>query len=173
MGKIRIFRLTNAGDDENTEFIDFNGTTEILQNTELENAFIRSIDELDSDGIGNNQGAETPLGDQQALDKIEDVITIDGFISKRNGDLNDGFNAFIGTLRLWAVDEKITDDWDLGRFGLIVDDDHHQDLEPDGAGVPVDLTIALLWLRIEWKSDLKANQENFKIFFRVNKGDGT
>lgn len=166
MAKIRLFRLTNPADDETSEFIDFNIPGDLTENTKIENAFIRSINEDDSDGVGNNQGAETALGDQQALSKVEDIIVIDGFFSKRDGDAGDGNNSYIATLRLWASEDKINDDWELGRFGLIVDDDHNQDVEPDISPN----TIALLWAKLAWKSDFTGNRENFILTFRVNKG---
>ncbi len=171
MAVIRLFRLTNAGDTDATEFIDFNvpGTED---DTKKEHGFITSIKENDTDGVGSNQGVETPLGDQQALDKVEDVITIDGFFSKRDGNNDDGQNTLIILMRTFAAQPKLTDDWDLGRFGLRVDDDVSQSVIPDGAGVPADLTIALLWARIEWETDFTGNREKFKLVFRVNKGDG-
>ncbi len=172
MALIRLFRLTNAGDTDATEFLDFNipGTED---KTNVENAYITSINDDDSDGVGSNQGVETPLGDQQALDKVEDIITVEGFFSKRNGNNDDGINDLITIMRGFAADPKLTDDWDLGRFGLRVDDDISQSVIPDGAGVPANITIALLWVRIEWKSDFTGNREKFKLIFRVNKGDGT
>ena len=117
MAKIRIFRLTLAADTKDTEFIDFNTS----KNTKIENAFITEIKENPSDGVGNNQGAELPLGDQQALDQIEDIYRITGFFSKRNGDSNDGMNSYLTTLRQWINEAKIVDDvWELGRFGLLL-----------------------------------------------------
>ncbi|KKK63158.1 hypothetical protein LCGC14_2997080, partial [marine sediment metagenome] len=113
MAVIRLFRLTNAGDTDATEFIDFNvpGTED---DTKKEHGFITSIKENDTDGVGSNQGVETPLGDQQALDKVEDVITIDGFFSKRDGNNDDGQNTLIILMRTFAAQPKLTDDWDLG-----------------------------------------------------------
>ena len=172
MALIRIFRLTNPGDDDATEFLDFNipGTED---KTNVENSYITSIKETDTDGVGSNQGVETPLGDQQGLDKVEDIITIDGFFSKRNGNANDGNNAFIAIMRGFAADPKINLFWDLGRFGLRVDDDIGQSVIPDGGGIPSALTIALLWARIEWETDFAGNREKFKLILRINKGDGT
>lgn len=174
MATIRIFNLTLAGDTSSTDFIDFNGVTDILQRTDIENAFITKIEEKPTDAVGENQGAELPLGDQQALGQIEDLYIISGFFSKRNGDLNDGLNAFIATVKGWEnSSKKVKDVWELGRFGIIVNDNHAQDVLPDGAGVPANETIALLWEKIEWASDFLGNRENFKLYFRVNKGDGT
>lgn len=174
MATIRVFRLTLAGDTNSTEFIDFNGITKALQRTDVENAFITEIKRSPSDGVGNNQGAELPLGNQQALGQVEDVYIITGHISKRNGNSNDGLNAFLTTLKLWEDgSKKIKGVWELGRFGIIVNDDHSKDLEPDGAGVPANLTKALLWEKIEYRSDFKGNREHFVLYFRVNRGDGT
>lgn len=172
MAVVRLFRLTNPGDTDATEFLDFNipGTE---KQTNVENAYITSIKETDTDGVGSNQGVETPLGDQQGLDKVEDIITIDGFFSKRNGNSNDGINDLITIMRGFAAEPKINLFWDLGRFGLRVDDDIGQSVIPDGGGIPADLTIALLWARIEWESDFTGNREKFKLVFRINKGDGT
>ncbi len=173
MAVIRIFRLTNPGDDDDTEFLDFNIPGTATEKTDIENSFITSIKESDTDGVGSNQGIETPLGDQQGLDKVEDIITIDGFFSKRNGNSNDGVNAFIAIMRGFAAEPKLTIAWDLGRFGLRVDDDIGQSVIPDGAGVPANATIALLWARIEWETDFTGNREKFKLIFRINRGDGT
>ena len=151
MATIRLFNLTLAGDTSSTDFIDFNGTTAILQQTDIENAFITKIQQLPSDGIGNNQGAELPLGDQQSLGQIEDVYILTGFISKRNGDSDDGMNAFLTTIKGWEnSSKKVKGVWELGRFGLIINDDHTKDVLPDGAGVPAAETIALLWEKIEY-----------------------
>lgn len=174
MGTIRIFRLTAVLDDKNTEFVDFNLTTAIGKQTDIENAFIRKIERKPSDGVGNNQGAELPLGNQQALGQVENIYIIDGYISKRNGNSNDGQNAILNTIKMWEDDsKKIKNIWELGRFGIEINDNHSSDLIPDGAGVPANATKALLWERIEWETDFKGNRENFKWYFRVNKGDGT
>ena len=55
------------------------------------------------------------------------------------------------------------------KIRIIIDDNHTQDVEPDGAGVPANATIALLWEKIELTSNFKANREEFVLFFRVNK----
>lgn len=166
MGTINIFRLTLTGDDETTaDRIDFN-TTKI---TKVENAFITGIKLNPTDGIGNNQGAEQELGDQQALGTVEDVIKISGFISKRNGDNDDGLNQFLLLMDLWTVEPKINDVWELGRFGMTDEDDKTEDLIPD----ELPNTIALLWERIEWNVDFKGNRKLFDLYFRINRGDGT
>lgn len=166
LGKITIFRLTNTGDDSTTtDKIDFN----IDVKTKIENAFITGIKLNPTDGIGNNQGAEQDLGDQQALGLLEDVIKISGHISKRNGDNNDGQNAFLILMDTWSAEPKINDNWQLGCYGMIDDDDHTEDVIPDESPN----TVALLWERIEWDVDFKGNRKKFDLYFRVNRGDGT
>lgn len=167
MGKISIFRLTLPGDNENTvDRIDFNTS----QETKIENAFITEYKENPTDGIGNNQGAEQDLGDQQPLGATEDVVKISGFFSKRNGDNDDGQNQNLIHLDLWTNEPKVNDDWELGRFGVTDEDDQTHDLVPVRTGTE---QIALLWEKLERNTDFKGNREMFTLWFRINKGDGT
>lgn len=168
MGTITLFRVTNAGDDETVaDKIVFNSDSR----TKIENAFITQLSSMPTEGIANNQGAATETGDQSALGTYEDILVIDGFISKRNGDNNDGLNAYIGLLKLWETDPKEVDNvWELGRMGIVVNDNHYADLIPDRTS---GIQFAYLWERIEWKSDFKGNREFFKLYLRLNKGDGT
>ena len=169
MAKITIFRVTGPTDNQTTnDRIDFNIPG---SKTKEENAFITQLSSLPTDGVGNNQGAATPTGDQSALGTIEDILIIDGFIAKRNGDNNDGNNAYLATIKLWETDDKEVDNvWELGRMGIIVDDNHNADLVPVRTGTN---QIAYLWERIEYRSDFKGNREIFKLFLRLNRGDGT
>lgn len=166
MGIIRIYRLTGEFDDEDTDFIEFNIPN---SKTTVENAFINEIKFDPSDGVGNNQGAEQELGDQQALGLVEDVIKISGFISKRNGNSNDGQNALLDKMSIWESEPKINDDWELGRFGFLDADDVTENVTPDINPN----TIALLWERIQWTVDFKGNRKLFDLYFRINRGDGT
>lgn len=169
MAKITIFRVTNPLDNETVaDKIQFNIPN---SKTNVENAFITQLSSFPTDGVGNNQGATTPTGDQSALGIIEDILIIDGFISKRNGDLNNGNNTYLATLKLWESDFKEIDNvWELGRMGIIVDDNHNADLIPVRTGSS---QIAYLWERIEYRSDFKGNREFFKLFLRLNRGNGT
>lgn len=168
MGKITIARLTDTGDTlaNVTDKIEFNTTTK----TKQENAFIREFEEGPTDGVGNNQGAEQNLGDQQALGLVEDVTKIEGFFSKRNGDLNDGQNQFLILLDTWIAEPKINDNWQLGRFAVEDEDDHTHDLLPVRTGTN---QIAYLWEKLQRKTDFAGNRELFTLFLRVNRGDGT
>jgi len=167
LGKISIFRLTLDDDDETTtDRLDFNTVVQ----TKVENNFITEFVESPTDGVGNNQGAEQKLGDQQALDTVEDIIKISGFFSKRDGDLNDGQNQALIQLDLWINEPKINDDWQLGRFGVLDADDQTHDLIPIRTGTD---QIALLWEKLQRTTDFKGRRELFTLWFRVNRGDGT
>jgi len=169
MAEIILFRVTENLDNHTTE-------DKIVFNTphsksSVENAFITKLYNVPTEGIGNNQGATTPTGDQSALGTIEDILVIDGFISKRNGDGNDGHNSYLATLKLWEIEPKEVDGiWELGRIGIIVNDNHNADLIPKNTE---DDQFAYLWERIEYTSDFKGNRESFKLFLRLNRGDGT
>lgn len=167
MGKISIFRLTLDTDDETTtDRLDFNTVVQ----TKVENNFITEFVESPTDGVGNNQGAEQKLGDQQALDTVEDIVKISGFFSKRDGDLNDGQNQALMLLDTWINEPKINDDWQLGRFGVLDADDQTHDLIPIRTGTD---QIALLWEKLQRTTDFKGRRELFTVWFRVNRGDGT
>ena len=167
MGKISIFRLSLSGDDETTsDRLDFNTSVK----TKVENNFITVFKGDPTDGVGNNQGAEQELGDQQALGPIEDVIKISGFFSKRNGDNNDGQNQALIHLDLWTSEPKINDNWDLGRFGIIDEDDQTHNIIPINIGTN---RIALLWEKLERDTNFHGNREKFTLWFRINRGDGT
>jgi hypothetical protein len=167
MGKISIFRLSLESDTKTTtDRIDFNTSV----NTKVENAFITGFKDDAIDGIGNNQGAEQELGDLQALGPIEYSIKLSGFISKRNGDNDDGNNQILTLLTLWNNEPKINDDWPLGRFGIEDTDDTTHGLIPVRTG---NEHISLLWEKLERNTDFKGNRESFTLWFRINRGDGT
>ncbi len=166
MGKITIFRFTNTGDTfaTVTDKIEFNTSNK----TNTKNAFITEVKFNPTDGVGNNQGAEQDLGDQQALGLVEDIIKITGFISQRNSD--SGENTFLVKMKAWKNDAKINDNWDLGRFGYADSDDKTDDITPTRTGTS---QVGLLWEKIEWTTDFKGNRKMFTLYFRINRGDGT
>ena len=168
MGKITIARLTNPSDTlaNVSDKLEFNTSIK----TNVENNFITDFEENPTDGIGNNQGAEQNLGDQQALGLLEDVTMIKGFFSKRNGDNNDGQNIALILLDTWIVEPKINDNWQLGRFAVEDEDDHTHDLLPVRTGTD---QIAYLWERLQRKTEFKGNRELFTLFLRINRGDDT
>lgn len=164
---VTLFRLTLETDDEDTlDSIVFNTTTK----TNIEEAHITSIEFNPTSGIGNNQGAEQELGDQQSLGTVEETIKISGFISQRNGFSDDGGNAYLIKFNQWKSDPKSNTVWDLGRFGFKDEDDQTEDVIPIRTG---DQTVALLWERIKWTVDVYGNRKLFELYLRVNRGDGT
>jgi len=168
MGTVTIFRLSLDTDTilTTSDKIIFNTT----ENTKIESAHCTEIVNSPTDGIGNNQGAEQDLGDQQALGLLEDTVKVTGFISKRDGNLSNGQNQFLIILDLWANEAKINDNWQLGRFALQDNDDHTNDLIPIRTGTS---QIALLWEKYEKKTNMKGNRVDFTLWFRINRGDGT
>ena len=128
------------------------------------------FEEGPTDGVGNNQGAEQNLGDQQALGTVEDVTKIEGFFSRRNGDNDDGQNQALILLDTWVAEPKINDNWQLGRFAVEDEDDQTHDLFPVRTGTD---QIAYLWEKLQRRTDFKGNRELFTLFLRVNRGDGT
>lgn len=168
MGTITIARLTETSDTlaNVSDKLIFNTTVK----TKLEANFITVFEENPTDGVGNNQGAEQELGDQQALGPIEDVTKIEGFFSRRNGDNNDGQNSALILLDTWVAEPKINDNWELGRFAVEDNDDHTHDLLPIRTGTD---QIAYLWEKLQRRTDFAGNREMFTLFLRVNRGDGT
>jgi len=160
--------VTDINDDETT-------TDKIIANNNKltkknESMKITKLSIAPSDGVGVNQGTQQELGDQQALGPVEDILVIEGFITKRNGANNDGQNQFLMQLDQWTGEAKdVPGVWDLGRMGIIVNDDHTQDLIPIQTGVN---QIAYLWEKLERKSNFARNQEFFWLYWRRNKGDG-
>ncbi len=170
--KINLFRLTLTTDTLTTgDRIDFNdpGATN-PKSSKFENAYCTFIDRMSSDGVGDNQGAEQDLGDIQALGPVEDLYTLTGFISKRDGDLSNGQNQFLILLDLWDSEFKNSDNWPEGRFGIKDDGDVTNDLTPVRTGSN---QIGLIWESYDKKADLAHNRVNFIIKLRVSRGDGT
>lgn len=167
MDNIRIFRLEGAADTSLLDFIDFNNNTR-GKSTKIPNAFIRSINKLTVEGVGDNQSAEQDSGDKQALGEVDQKWVITGFISQRNNSA--GSNPFLVQMDLWDADTKQNDNWPEGQFGIVDDGCHLNDLIPSRTGLN---QIGLLWESLERKSDLLHNQEEFILTFTVSKGDGS
>ena len=96
----KIFRLTNAPDTPNTEFILLNDPNAgDFKDTAKEGAYLLTLTRGDPEGIGNNQAAEKPDGNVQPLGIVEGTYQLRGFISNMRGNADDGNNAFTATLR--------------------------------------------------------------------------
>lgn len=170
MKKVTLFRLTNSGDTSSTtDRIDFNDPA-LGKRTNVEKGFITDISVKSNDGVGENQSVALPNGDLQALGPIDNLIILEGFISVRSGDSDDGNNDYLTLLNTWKKEPKVNDSWKNGRFGLIDNGDHNNDLIPVRTGSD---QKGLIWVGYDKKSDLKANREFFKLYFKIGKGDGT
>ncbi len=172
--KINLYRLSLTTDSSTTsDRIDFNDpslTDEVLKDTTIENAHIQNIDKMDTDGVGDNQGAEQQTGDIQPLGSVDDTYILTGYITKRDGNNNDGQNQFLILLDLWDDEPKNSDNWPEGRFGIDDNGDHTNDLAPVRTGTS---QIGLIWESYDKKSNLTKNRVDFVLRFRVSRGDGT
>ncbi len=167
--KVNLYRLSLVGDTKTTvDRIDFNIAAD--KDTKVENAYMLNINRENSDGVGDNQGAEQDTGDIQALGAVEDQYVLQGFISKRTGDLDDGQNQFLILLDLWDKEAKQTDNWPEGRFGIEDVGDLTNDLVPVRTGSN---QIGLVWESYSKKSNLTKNRVDFVLKFRISRGDGT
>lgn len=163
--KITIFRLdansTSAAIDTGDEII-FNDSTK--KNTNVESAFITTIQKLDIEGIGNNQTAEQTDGNKQPLGVVDGTYTITGFISKLDGNSDNGTNAFLTKLQTWKDGAQvIEDDWESGVFGIEDLNDSSNTLLPikDTPGAP-----ALIFVSYQKTNNYQSNRADFVLTFR-------
>ena len=170
MGRIIIYRLTAIGDTINNvnDMILFN----IAKDTKSVNAFITRVTKGGQTAIGDQQSAGQPTSNLQPLDKIEDLYTFYGFISKLN-DQN-GENALANILVGWDNDSvKVNDSWRQGRFGVQFDDIHGLDVVP--ANKNSNNQIGLIWQNLTWDLDWTAKpmQGKFVLTMKVSRSNGT
>ena len=105
---VTVYRVTNAGDlitnVPSNELINFNSS----KSTRTENAFIfpDGLKIIPTEGIGDNQSAETEFGNQQALGRVEKFYELRGFISLVEGTSADGDNLFVRVMEKWESGDK-------------------------------------------------------------------
>lgn len=166
MGTITIFRFTSASDTPpGGDSLVFNTTS---KDTKTVIGIIKDFEVKNREGVGDNQGAEQNLGDQQALGQVERIYVFDGYIAQRDASPN----SFLDTLKTWEDGTKTSSTiFEDGRFGIIVTDDTTKNVTP----VPVSggAPQGLIWENIDYKSDFGKNQEKFTLTLRLSKGDGT
>jgi len=171
--KFSLYRLSLTTDTEATTLdrIDFNDPTVTdLKDSKKENAWLIEFDRPSADGVGDDQPAEENLGSVDALGSTEDVYILKGIITKTTGDLDDGQNQFLILLDLWDSEPKKLNNWPEGRFGVLDNGDHTNDLIPVRTGSN---QIGLIWESYRKKTILAKNQTEITIRFRVSRGDGT
>lgn len=172
---ITIYRVTNPGDTilnvGVSEKISYNADKDV----NIENAFIKpdGLKVFNSEGIGNNQSAERPLGSQQALGKFEKIYTLDGFISLVEGASGNGLNSFVTIMEDWeSTVDKQNNNFKEGRWGIQIDYLKQYDIIPVGTGTN---RIGLILQKIDWTSEINAKPPriNFTMKLKVSTGDGT
>lgn len=172
--QFRLFRVSLASDTQNTvDRIDFNDpTSPDLKDTKKENAYLLSCERVSGQSIGDDQPAEDDLGSIDVVGASEDVYILEGIISNTRGSLGNGQNQYLILLDLWDAEAKKTGDveWTEGRFGIVDDNDHTNDLIPVRTG---SAQIGLIWESYRKKSDYSKNQTKITIRLRISKGDGT
>ena len=167
--RFRIFRLTLAGDGNNTEPILFNDSADAdFKDTAKEGAYITSLERDDPEGIGNNQSAEKEDGNVQPLGIVEGTYIMKGFISNMRGNADNGVNAFITTLRDWKTDpQAILGVWEAGRFGIVDESDVDNNLTPIGTG---DNAVGLIFQDFHKINDYNKNRIDITLVFRRSRG---
>ena len=113
---IRIFRLTNGSDTNNTDPILFNNSTDgNFKDTTEQGAYITSVKVNIPEAIGNNQAAEVPDGNVQPIGVSGTTYTFTGFITDIQA--NAGINTFITTLTTWKNQaQAIINVWDIDFY---------------------------------------------------------
>ena len=167
--EFRLFRVTLAGDDQNSEFISFNDPTDVdFKNTKREGAYILTLQRGDPEGIGNNQAAEKPDGNVQPLGIVEGTYIIKGFISNMRGNNDDGVNAIIAQLRSWKNGTQATVGvWEAGRFGIVDNSDTDNTLIPIGTG---STAVGLIFEDFAKINDYGRNRVEITLTFRRSRG---
>jgi len=165
----RIFRLEDAGDDEDTDFILFNNSADAdFKNSSKEGAYISTVKVGEPEGIGNNQAAEKPDGNVQPLGIVEDVYTITGWITNMRGNADDGDNEFLQQLKRWKEDaQSIVDVFEAGVFGIVDSSDITNSLTPIGTGEDA---IGLIFQDYTKTNDYNKNRVDFVLIFRRSRG---
>ena len=173
MARVTIYRLTGEDDDDTTsDKIIFNDVASRIskKDASVENAFCIEIIRFPTKGIADNQGVDQDLGDVQSVGNVEDVYQIEGIITKRSGNSDDGNNSFLQKLKSWDEEPAVNLSWREGRFGFIDEGDHSKDVIPVRTGTD---QVGLIWQDITYKSSFGENLEKITIRLRRSRGDGT
>jgi len=174
--KITIFRL-DASDSTaavSSDKIEFNhvdqSTVDNFKNAKKEGAYISSVKLVIPEGIGNNQTAEKPDGNIQTLGVNGTFYEITGWITKTDGNSDNGQNAFLQKLIQWKEDpdQQLASSWEAGIFGIKDENDVTNTLLPvkfGAGGGP-----ALVFSYYEKTNVSITNLSNFVLRFRRSRG---
>jgi len=173
--RITIFRLDSVDSSAtvSSDKIDFNSvdqsSADNFKKANKEGAYISSIQKIDPEGIGNNQTAEKPDGNIQPLGVVNVMYIVTGFITKLDGNSDNGTNAFLAKLQSWKDDaQDIIDDWEAGVFGI-------EDLnDSTNTLLPIKTTVgggpALIFATFDKTDDYRRNRADFVLTFRRSRG---
>ena len=177
--KITIFKLA-SGDASATissDKIEFNSdeqsSTTNFKQYDKEGAYISSIKLVKPEGIGNNQTAEKTDGNIQALGVIGTFYEVKGWITKMDGNSENGTNTFLAKLDSWKEDpdQQIKDSWEAGIFGIEDKNDSTSTLLPIKFGSGGTLGgPALIFSYYEKNDDYIKNRTDFVLRFRRSRG---
>lgn len=168
--KITVARFSLAGDNfTTTDRIDFNDATDPnFKDSDKEGAYIESLVVIEPEGIGNNQAAEKPNGNVQALGIVETTYIFTGYITKTDGDNDDGSNIFLTRLKSWKSDQQVLKGlYEAGRFGVLDDNDITNNLTPIGTGAT---SIGLIFQNYKKEFNANKNRTNITLTFRLSRG---
>lgn len=174
--KITIFRL-DSGDSSATvssDNIEFNSVDQSsiadFKNNEAEGAYISTIQKIDPEAIGNNQTAEQTDGNIQPQGVVNRQYIITGWITKLDGNSDNGTNAFLAKLQSWKDDEQqIINDWESGVFGIEDLNDSTNTLLPIKTSVDAG-NPALIFASFDKTNDYRRNRADFVLMFRQGRG---
>lgn len=168
--KVIIARFSLASDDfTTTDRIDFNDTSATnAKNSQKEGAYFSSLKVLEPEGLGVNQAAEKADGNVQALGVVELTYIITGWITKTDGDGNDGNNTSLVRLKSWKSDPSILKGvWEAGRFAIQDSNDNTNTLTPIGTGANA---IGLIFNNYTKTYNPIKNRTDIVITFRRSRG---
>jgi len=163
---ITLSRFTTLN-DPSPETLVFNTSLD----TSIEGGSIVSYQISSTTGIGNFQVAEQDIGEHQDLGPFEKLYKINGFVTKRQGDIGVTDNVFLEVLKKWDEETKQNDNYKHGRFGILIDDLALFDIIPVGS--PSSDQIGLLWKGMTLNCAYAKNQlvAYFEIDFLLDRGD--
>lgn len=168
--KITIARFSRAVDDFTTpDRIDFNlATADDFKRWDRVGNYLNHLEISDVEGIGNNQAAEKPLGNIQALGVIEEIYTLRGWITVPNGNANSGNNIGLIRLNSWKNEPQVIKTiWEAGRFGILDANDSTNTITPIGTGT---FSVGLIFQSYKKEYNFIKNRVEFTLIFKKSRG---
>lgn len=170
---ITILRYTNSDDDyTNSSFTDkIILDVDSKKNTKVEGIYYTDCEIFDTNSLVRNQAVNTPTGMLQDLGKFEIAYKLIITATRRAGD-NNSKHASVGKIKQWRDEELQNDNWEEGKFGIILDDFADYNVIPVNTGTDHE---GLIFYDLHWKLDNMANPPNAvgTLWFVKSRGDGS